>query len=250
MPRKKHLQLSIPQPCQSGWATMHPIGKDQFCKQCQKVIVDFSRRTDAEIGLILSQPNAPTCGRFRRSQLDRPITYEVQQSQRSWPHLAAGAVVLMLAMPHALLAQAPVVRRVEAVAQAHPQPQVADNRAASPPTGEDSVFVLKGHLTQAETGEGIAFANVVNLEMGIKTITDASGDFVLLIPQATLQDTLQLQVRWFGDLHVIQIAMDRTVSEMKVSVALEMQEVLLDGIMIREFEPPKAPKLAPRKTNR
>ena len=238
MPRKKHIQLSIPQPCEEGRNTMHPVGKDQFCGKCQKVIIDFSGMSDGEIGRILSQPNAPSCGRFRRSQLDRPILYEALAGSRSWPRLAAGAVVLLLGMPHALLAQAPASGS-ELVSAGHPSTQPSSAVAMPQPLDGDSSRVLNGHLLSAETGMPIGLANVTIPDLGIAVATDDSGFFRIQIPLAFQGDTLDLQIRWVGDLHAVQVSLNPLVRETQVTLALEMQEVLLDGVMIRNYEPPK-----------
>lgn len=240
MPRKKrHIQLSIPQPCEEGRSTMHPVGKDQFCGKCQKLIIDFSGLSDGEIGRILSQPNAPSCGRFRRSQLDRPIGYEGWAGSRAWPRLAAGAVVLMLAMPHALLAQAPTGVNSALVSAAGPQAKQPSDLGMPLPLEGDTSRVLKGHLLQAETGLPLRFANVSNPELGIQVATNDSGFFLIQLPPAFQSDTLGLQIRWEGDLHAIQVSLNRSIRETQVTLALEMQEMLLDGVMIRNYEPPK-----------
>jgi hypothetical protein len=236
MPRKKAIQIRIPQPCEASRTAFQPQGEHHFCSQCQKTIIDFSRMSDAEIGRIMSQGNAPTCGRFRRSQLDRPITYQATLLSGSWPRIAAGAMLLMLAMPHALLAQAPVAASTELVTQERP---LANSPLPVKPKGggEDSTFVLKGHLIHSETGEAISFANVANRELGLATTSNDSGYFMLPIPASLRPDTLSLEVRWRGDLHGIQIALDRNATEGNVSVALFMQEMLVDGVMISQKVP-------------
>lgn len=218
---------------------MHPVGKDQFCGKCQKVIIDFSGMSDGEIGRILSQPNAPSCGRFRRSQLDRPIAYEGLAGSRSWPRLAAGAVVLMFAMPHALLAQAPASVGSAYVDPARPVAQQPSDLGMPLPSEGDTSRVLKGHLLQAMTGLPLRFAKVANQELRFEVATNDSGFFMIQLPPTFQLDTLDLLIDWEGDLHAIQVSLDRSVRETQVTLALEMQEVLLDGVMVRDIEPIK-----------
>ena len=72
MPTKR-IQLGIDTPCQQRWQEMEPTEMGRFCDRCQKTVVDFSGLTDLQIANLLAQPTASTCGRFRLSQLNRPL---------------------------------------------------------------------------------------------------------------------------------------------------------------------------------
>ena len=67
------IQLSIPIPCHEDWGKMTPAEKGKFCLSCQKVVVDFSRMSDADMVAYFKKPKESVCGRFNTDQLNRNI---------------------------------------------------------------------------------------------------------------------------------------------------------------------------------
>jgi hypothetical protein len=64
--------LSIPQPCSENWEQMTPTGCGRHCAACDKVVIDFTKLSDREIGkLIAKRGNEKLCGRFESHQLMR-----------------------------------------------------------------------------------------------------------------------------------------------------------------------------------
>ncbi len=71
--------IHIPNPCDADWQKMSPEGKGKFCSSCEKVVVDFSRMSDAEIkNYFTAYQDQKTCGRFLTSQVDRPLQAPVK----------------------------------------------------------------------------------------------------------------------------------------------------------------------------
>ena len=52
---------------------MTPTPTGRHCAACQKTVVDFTQKTDAEILAYLAGAAGPACGRFRAGQLARPL---------------------------------------------------------------------------------------------------------------------------------------------------------------------------------
>ncbi|MBO2010390.1 carboxypeptidase-like regulatory domain-containing protein [Hymenobacter negativus] len=72
MPR--HASIHIPQPCHESWDAMTPNVSGRHCAACQKTVVDFTHKTDAEILAYLAKAaGGRTCGRFAAGQLERPL---------------------------------------------------------------------------------------------------------------------------------------------------------------------------------
>lgn len=70
---KNSFILSIPEPCHENWNEMTPQEKGRHCNVCAKTVVDFTRKTDREIAkTVKSERNL--CGRFKKKQLERPIS--------------------------------------------------------------------------------------------------------------------------------------------------------------------------------
>lgn len=78
-------QLQVPSPCPESWAAMTPAGPGRHCAACAKVVVDFTQKTDAEILAYLAGAAGKPCGRFRATQLGRPLQPPPAASRwRAW----------------------------------------------------------------------------------------------------------------------------------------------------------------------
>ncbi|MHA4808073.1 T9SS type A sorting domain-containing protein [Flavitalea flava] len=68
------LTLTIKSPCHEDWANMQTNGTGRHCAACQKVVVDFTSMTDAEIIHHLALAGKNICGRLAKDQLNRQLT--------------------------------------------------------------------------------------------------------------------------------------------------------------------------------
>jgi|GEM_PF-5922451 len=92
--------LRVPQPCPESWAAMTPTAAGRHCAACQKTVVDFTQKTDAEILAYLAHAGrGNTCGRFRKEQLGRPLrpVLPVPPATR-WQAWLAGLLLATLAL--------------------------------------------------------------------------------------------------------------------------------------------------------
>ncbi len=65
-------QIDIKTPCSENWNDFTPTKTGGFCSSCQKNVIDFSNKSNAEIQSILEQNKSEkVCGRFRTTQLDQ-----------------------------------------------------------------------------------------------------------------------------------------------------------------------------------
>jgi hypothetical protein len=67
------LALQIAQPCHESWDAMTPTEGGRHCAACQKTVVDFTWKTDAEILAYLASSSSETCGRLWTDQQNRPL---------------------------------------------------------------------------------------------------------------------------------------------------------------------------------
>nr|GFC87882.1 hypothetical protein [Tanacetum cinerariifolium] len=67
------LHLNIPAPCAESWDAMTPTSLGRHCAACQKTVVDFTQKTDAEILAYFAKATGETCGRLGNDQLNRPL---------------------------------------------------------------------------------------------------------------------------------------------------------------------------------
>ena len=97
---KKSIVIKIPEPCHEDWAKMTATQKGKFCSVCTKEVFDLTSKTDEELVKILTE-NKNTCGRVKKSQLNR----EVKLERKSGPSLAPLAASMLL--PLTLLSNNP-----------------------------------------------------------------------------------------------------------------------------------------------
>lgn len=72
------LSLSIPEPCHENWNNMLPDEKGRFCLSCSKSVHDFTGKSDQEIhAILMANKDQKVCGRFSKSQLNRPLNIRV-----------------------------------------------------------------------------------------------------------------------------------------------------------------------------
>lgn len=69
MPQR--LRIHIPEPCHEDWNAMTPADKGRHCASCNKVVMDFTAMSDAQIIAYFQSAKENTCGRFYNHQLNR-----------------------------------------------------------------------------------------------------------------------------------------------------------------------------------
>lgn len=93
---KKTIKVNIPEPCNEDWSKMTATQCGAFCKACQKEVIDFTNKSEAQIVEILSQAKGKVCGRFTDDKLNTPLTkYEPDPEWYSWKKWAIAAGVLL-----------------------------------------------------------------------------------------------------------------------------------------------------------
>jgi hypothetical protein len=134
------ISISIPTPCHEPWKDMTPApgtgsGNGRHCAQCDHVVADLTRATDAELVALFTSDARPKCARFDPAQLDRALGAADQRSSNPLP-IAAFSSLLAIASGHEALAQQgapiPKVGEVAISAPAPPPPQVMGKMMAVP----------------------------------------------------------------------------------------------------------------------
>jgi hypothetical protein len=66
--------IQIKNPCDASWQEMTSAASGKYCGSCEKVVVDFSKMSDAQIENYFTEyASQKICGRFLDSQLNRPL---------------------------------------------------------------------------------------------------------------------------------------------------------------------------------
>jgi hypothetical protein len=169
--------VRIPAPCHESWDAMTPAHGGRHCATCQKTVVDFTLKTDAEILAFFSKPaSIGACGHFRTSQLARPLQpARLPGPAQRWRGWLATALALWGLRAEAT--STPLAAPLPPSAQ-HPRRKPAP----VPPTRQVARRLVSGVVRDQYSLVPVARARV-KLKGGHQTvITDANGYFRLWLP--------------------------------------------------------------------
>lgn len=178
---RPYVTLSIPEPCTERWENMQIQGNSRFCDACRRNLVDYSKLTDADLINLLLKQDGKICGRFHPNQLNRTLFTENTSHKAKAGYILSGIMALSLLLPFHTAAQTEtsVIPEFYAELRTDDNPEKTNRCQISnhnPP-------VIKGRLTDAETGEPILFASIrIEGTMNGST-SDVDGYFKILIPE-------------------------------------------------------------------
>ncbi len=192
-------QLSIPAPCSEKWTDMTPVRPDcRFCVACERQIVDFTTKSDAEILEHLKRNSGKICGRFHQSQLNRPI--QTKRAIRRGSLTAAAASIAALLSAQQPAGNQPVPQTVVEQTPDYPHP-ATPGRAGQPENtaAQDSVRTISGKLTDGENGEPLIGCSIWLPGTTLGAVSNPDGQFFLKIPLQLLQNQpVRLKISYTG----------------------------------------------------
>ncbi|WP_354578422.1 carboxypeptidase-like regulatory domain-containing protein [Hymenobacter sp. UYP22] len=157
---------------------MTPAVQGRHCAACDKVVVDFTRMTDAEVVAYLTQTSGQSCGRFRAEQLQRPLRMATEALvSRRW--LAAALALLGTAGPAMAQSKLPALQE---------QRMLVGEPVA--PTSISPDRVIRGRVIDAATGEGLPGVTVLLKGSYVRIDTQADGSFELTLPEWDNQESM------------------------------------------------------------
>lgn len=173
-------KLSINKPCQQKFSSFEPTPEGGFCGSCQKVVVDFTNMTDAEIKDYFKTVTGKTCGRFGESQLKQytssPSTSPV------FNHFSVGTSLIGISLLSILpFTQASSQDKPQEINSQVEQQQnaIEDLNSAAQPA-KDSL--LTGVVKDAKSGETLPFVNIMLEDRSAGVSTDFDGKFTFPKP--------------------------------------------------------------------
>jgi hypothetical protein len=183
------LAIHIPQPCTESWEAMTPTGAGRHCAACQKTVVDFTWKTDAEILAYLASASGETCGRFRREQVSKTlVTISPKPPVSRWQLWLASLLATALAM------QSCQHTTGEALLTTNHPYQIADSVGVGP-TVDAPYNLICGNVLDAVSRLPVTGAVVTLKNTSLRTTTDAAGYFALPeSQQVDLSQTLSLEI--------------------------------------------------------
>jgi len=155
---------------------MTPASGGRHCAACQKTVIDFTWKTDAEILAFFAQAPGGSCGRFLTSQLARPLRPQVpaRPSAPRWQGWLAAALALWSLRAEATDAPRPVLPP--------PGAQYPRRQPAPPPTRQVAGRVVRGVVLDAQQQTPLTRAKVRLSGTRRVATTDAHGCFRLWVP--------------------------------------------------------------------
>lgn len=174
----KSIQLQIPEPCHENWNAMTPVEKGRFCASCQKTVIDFTGKSDAQIIQFFKRKPENVCAHLHADQLNRDLVVEPKRI----PWLK---YLFTVTIPTWFF-----VQRAEAQGRVRPIVETRDTTRTTPfEKSEDEVIVLGGLVSAPvtifegkvsdEQGKPIAFVSVMVKGSRQGTMTDSAGHFRL-----------------------------------------------------------------------
>ena len=197
---RQPVSLTIPQPCHQSWAAMTPVNAGRHCAACEKTVVDFTLKTDAEIlAFLAGATSGRTCGRFAAGQLKRPLQRVVLAAPTRWRAWLAAAVAVWAVregVGESVKAQAPTEWRARywggPVSAAPPVAKVAADTVVGK-------HMLRGIVRDSAAHLGLPGATVMLKNTQIGVSTDEHGAFVLVVPsEYVTAGTAEIQVHYIG----------------------------------------------------
>jgi hypothetical protein len=180
-------KISIPEACHQRWQQMTPVDNGRHCSNCNKIVVDFTKMTHAEIISYLGA-NTNACGKFVPYQLNAINNHLEEKNKRrfSWKGLALAATLASLfatikaeAKDKILMEQAPADIKHKAILSA-----------------ADSIpyITINGKIIANDDKLPIVGASVFIKGKSTGTVTNQLGEFRLKVPS----DAVGLKISFIG----------------------------------------------------
>ncbi|ALD22076.1 hypothetical protein AM218_13715 [Hymenobacter sp. DG25A] len=203
---------------------MTPAGQGRHCAACDKVVVDFTRMTDAEVVAWLQRQSGNSCGQGRADQLERPLLAAVSIPRwRTWLTTAVtvSGISLVLA-PNARAQQIEQPKQTALASQVTTEVMEQDSIL-------ESSILITGRVIDASTGQGFPGAVVLVYKTNHGVSTNQDGTFNLHIP-TPVTPGLKLEFSAIGYLRE-----QRSLSEIQkgfIEVSLSVDPRPLLGVIV------------------
>jgi hypothetical protein len=191
---KSSVKISIAKPCAENWEEMLPAEQGRHCAACERLIIDFSVKTDQEILEYIKQSNGKLCGRFSNNQLDRDLIQESNTRKISLWEKVAASLLFFISVDKANasdLSIAPknlsyIETRTDTDKNIHREKEVE----------KKDTLIFRGTVIDEKTNEAIPFAAVIIHPYNRVCQTDFDGKFELIIPAH--QKSVVLTIKCIG----------------------------------------------------
>jgi hypothetical protein len=210
---EKTVTLTVNTPCSQKWSSFTPTREGGYCGSCNKVVIDFTKMTDAEILAYFTNTGGHLCGRFLPTQLK---SYHLREQVNVRPGFlllkagVLGALMLLVAKPasaSAIVVKAPL--------------EINDNATTlSTNVREKGERTLSG-IVKDEFGEILPGVNVWIKGTETGTVTGADGKFQISVDAGDV-----LAFSFIGFVTKELTITDKIINDQEFTLTLDMQVTL------------------------
>ncbi|MCK6639597.1 MAG: hypothetical protein L6Q81_05880 [Bacteroidia bacterium] len=160
------LTISIPEPCSENWDNMRVVDDShRHCRSCERTLTDFSLMSDDELILFFRNNNEKLCGRFLKTQINRPLMLRAPANPSSTGFLHKLALLLPLSLfTKDIVAQSgSSATQIDTSSVANVPDTLHENLNQEPLSQIDSLDSSDSSLTQSDTNH-MSAPNVDHIE--------------------------------------------------------------------------------------
>lgn len=228
------IQITIAKPCTQDWNAMSVTPSGRYCTQCDHTVIDFAGMSDAQMLQTIAAAKGKVCGRFRATQLDRPMDLPWVPQQRVWPRIALSAFLMMAAMPHSLLSQMPPMAATYPTQADEQELVVLDGMqmmVKDIPIADANLLRLRIRVLDERTSLPMPFARISVNGIQESGYTDTTGVWELAMPTPKSDTTIGIMASAREYLNSeIEFKTDTLPEE--VVIYIKMETILLGGIFL------------------
>lgn len=180
---EKNISIHIPKPCFENWDAMDVLEKGRHCAVCKQTVTDFRQFTDKEILLHLNaaaKGGKGNCGRFNERQLNRVLVIAQHGHTFRATILQKIAASFLFFQSISFAGWAQTIKH-KVYTQQHAR-ELKNN----------SIEVIQGYVKDYATGEPLPGMQVQITGTGIQAFTDASGFYILHLPDTMQQTSIKI----------------------------------------------------------
>jgi len=191
MKKPEPFQLTIPTPCHENWDEMTPAQGGNFCGSCQKTVIDFTRKSDAEVLAYFSaHQRTKTCGRFREDQTKIYAIPPTPKHSGFWPIFLGMVLSIWTGIKgNAQTKTTNPTTNPPAAVDSKKIPLVVGkiSKTIVNQTSKDSEVstnTIKGRITAAHGQTHLSGIIISIFSSKVQTVTNENGEFLLQIPDS------------------------------------------------------------------
>ncbi len=189
------MKVHINEPCNENWGQMTPKEQGRHCDKCEKVVVDFTQLSDAEVIQYL-HANKNTCGRFNNWQLEKELTLpKLQNPWTNWISKFAWSSFLF-------------GTSITAKSQSEQDSITpADSIETVSPIiySLDSSKSVLGHIIQPEDSSLHCISLRFSIDSTVMTVFVADNSFAFQVPDSLSMQNLNVEIKTKSDTTVLQL---------------------------------------------